>query len=480
MQKNVLNHLILKAKDTMFGQKYLFNQINSYKDFKENVPLQTYEKIYPYIKKSRNGEENILWPGKVKWFARSSGTTNDISKYIPVTKDSLYECHFKAGKDMLSLYQNNFNTKNLYSGKGLMLGGTLSYSKNGASQEGDVSAILLTQFPFWVSYHRVPDIKTAILNDWEEKIDKIINQSINENITNITGVPSWMLIILQKILKKTGKKNILEVWPNLELYMHGGINFKPYQQIFSELIPSKEMNYLEGYNASEGFFGIQDSQEHKGLLLMVNHGVFFEFVLYESYLKGIKEAISLESVEIDKKYVIVISTNGGLWRYIIGDVVKFSSINPFRIEIIGRTQAYINAFGEELMVHNTDKALLKTCQQFQNKALNYTVAPVFLSEKSGKHQWLIEFEKAPYNLEEFTHQLDKNIQEINSDYTAKRSKDLILSKLEIISVKKGVFYNWLEKNNRLGGQYKIPKLSNDRRIIEEIITINNKFSTTSL
>jgi len=468
-QKNVFNYLIKKGASSSFGEEHNFSKIIDYDSFVQNIPVRTYEEFYPYIQRARNREKSVLWPGKVKWFAKSSGTTNSISKYIPVTKESLGNCHFKGGKDMLSLYGNNFPNTDIYNGKGLMLGGTVSYSKEGNFKDGDLSAILLDEFPLWVNYHRVPDIETALMSEWEEKLERIANQAINENITNLTGVPSWMLILLQKILQKSGKKNILEVWPNLELYMHGGINFEPYRKKFTQLIPSAKMNYLEGYNASEGFFGIQDKSSADGLLLMLDYGVFFEFIPMSVYKNGSRETIPLKKVQVNINYAIVISTNGGLWRYLIGDVIKFTSIEPFRLKITGRTKSYINTFGEELIIDNTDTALLETCNFLKCEVKDYTVAPIFIDDKSSGHQWLIEFESPPSDILLFTTELDKNLKQLNSDYAAKRSNNLIISLPEIVCLEKGEFYKWLSKNNRLGGQFKIPRLSNTRKIADEIL-----------
>ena len=353
-QKSVFNYLIKKGRKTKFGNDHNMYKIINYNTFKNQIPVRTYEELYPYIAKIRKGEQSILWPGSVNWFAKSSGTTNNESKYIPITNDSLKNCHFKAGKDMLSIYENNFSKTNIYNGKGLMLGGSISNLENKRFLDGDLSAILLHKFPLWVSYHRVPDINTALMSDWDTKLDEIAKQAVKENITNLTGVPSWMLILLKRILQLSGKNNILELWPNLELYMHGGINFDPYREQFKELIPSDKMNYLEGYNASEGFFAIQDKDPSEGMLLMLNYGVFYEFIPLEKYINGQKDAIDLLQVELNRSYALVITTNGGLWRYLIGDVIQFTNLFPFRIKIVGRTKSYINSFGEELMVHNTD------------------------------------------------------------------------------------------------------------------------------
>tara|TARA_B100000287_G_C20613556_1_gene773035 strand:- start:19 stop:1527 length:1509 start_codon:yes stop_codon:yes gene_type:complete len=470
-QNNTLKSIIKKASNTEFGQEHNFNQIKDYNSFIKNIPVRKYEEMSKYIQKCRDGKKNILWPDKIKWYAKSSGTTNASSKYIPITKDSLFNSHLKAGKDMLSLYENNFPTKNIYNGKGIMLCGSLYKSKKNTFIDGDLSAILVNEFPFWVNYHKIPSTKIALMNNWEKKIEEIVNQSINSNITNLTGVPSWMIIILQRVLHKTKKKNLLEVWPNLELYIHGGINFDPYKKIFEELIPSSKMNYMEGYNASEGFFAIQDENKSKGMLLMLNYGIFYEFIPMSSFKMGERTTISLNDVKKNINYAIVITTNGGLFRYLIGDVIKFISINPHRIIITGRTKNYINTFGEELIIENTDSAIIKTSNKLNCIVREYTVAPIFINKNSGGHEWLIEFEKAPTNINDFKIELDKNLRKLNSDYDAKRYKDIIIKELKINVLRNNEFYKWLKRNNRLGGQFKIPRLSNDRKIINEILNL---------
>ena len=472
-QQIVFENLIKKGKKTKFGKDHKFHDIKDISTFKNNIPLRAYEDIEPYIKKARNNEKNILWPGKVKFFAKSSGTTNNKSKYIPITKDCLSHCHFRSGKDMLSLYENNFPKKNIYNGKGLMLGGSIS--KNLSNKNGDLSAILLDQFPFWVSYHRVPDISTALMKEWDQKLNKIALQAINENITNITGVPSWMLILLKRIVKISGKKNICEVWPNLELYMHGGVNFEPYRSQFDILIPNNKMNYLEGYNASEGFFGLQDLKKSKGLLLLLNNGIFYEFIEISDYNKGIRETIGLNQVRQKVNYVIIITTNAGLWRYIIGDLVCFTTTFPFRIKITGRITSCINSFGEELMVHNTDRAITYCCEKFNCSISDYTVAPIFLDEHCGCHQWLIEFNKKPENLNQFIKEIDISLKKTNSDYEAKRYKNIILQEPKLVVLENNEFYIWLKENNRLGGQFKIPRLSENRELADNIISISRSF-----
>ena len=476
-QKSTFDYLIKNGLKTNFGNDHNLKKITNYNTFKNQIPVRSYEEIYHYIAKIRQGEKNILWPGTVNWFAKSSGTTNNQSKYIPITKDSLKKCHFKAGKDMLSIYENNFSKTNIYNGKGLMLGGSLSKSENRSFLDGDLSAILLHEFPFWVSYHRVPDIHTALMSDWDTKLDKIAKQAIKENITNLTGVPSWMLILLKRILKLSGKNNILELWPNLELYMHGGISFEPYREQFKKLIPSNKMNYLEGYNASEGFFAIQDKDPSDGMLLMLNYGVFYEFIPLEKYLKGQIDAIDLSKVKLNRSYALVVTTNGGLWRYLIGDVIQFTNLYPFRIKIVGRTKSFINSFGEELMVHNTDTAIIKACEKFNCSITNYTIAPIFINKESGAHQWFIEFTKRPVNLNNFIKEVDHQIKQLNSDYKAKRQNNLILTSPKLVVIENNEFYTWLKANNRLGGQYKIPKLCNNRKLAEDLLSIKEKFST---
>lgn len=471
-QKKIFFDLIKQGKNSLFGQDHHFQKINSYVDFCHYVPVRTYEELFPYIDQIRRGKKNILWPGKVKWFAKSSGTTNDRSKYIPISIDSLKKCHFKGGKDMLSLYCTNYPKTNIYNGKGLMIGGSQDYNDYYDFTEGDLSAILMRNFPFWVNIHRTPDLKTALMKDWEKKLHLICKQSIKEDVTNITGVPSWVLIVLNKILKETSSKNILEVWPNLELYMHGGISFGPYKDRFAKIIPMENMNYLEGYNASEGFFGIQDQKNEKDLLLMLDYGIFYEFILFSDYNKGLRDTIPLSNVCIGEIYVLVISTNAGLWRYIIGDTIRFTSINPYRIKIVGRTHSYINAFGEEIMVENAEQALKMCCDKHNCSVDNFIVAPKFNNSGSGFHRWIIEFTSHPNSILKFKSDLDIFLRDINSDYDQKRKNDFVLKELEIIIARDNLFYRWLNNNNRLGGQYKVPRLDNSAKIFNDIMLLN--------
>ena len=473
VQEKVFKNLINKGSSTFFGKKYNFSEILNFSDFSKYVPLHKYEDLFPYINKLRTGKQNILWPDKIKWFAKSSGTTNDKSKYIPISYDSLYECHYKAGKDMLSLYCNNYPDTQIYNGKSLMIGGSQIYNEEYDFCDGDLSAILINNFPFWVSMHRVPDLNTALLSDWERKLNLIVKKSIKENVTNITGVPSWILVLLEKVLEETSAKNIIEVWPNLELYMHGGVHFGPYKSQFHQIIPSDSMNYIEGYNASEGFFAIQDQKDNKDLLLMLDYGIFYEFIDLKDYNKGIEKTIMLSEVLIGEIYVIVISTNSGLWRYIIGDTIRFTSKDPYRIRVVGRTKSYINAFGEELIVENAEDALSICCEQYNCVVENFIVAPMYLNSGSGFHKWIIEFKIPPESIDLFGKELDKTLKTLNSDYEAKRTESLVMKELEIIVARENLFYSWLSKYNRLGGQYKVPRLDHSSKIFSEILDLNN-------
>ena len=466
-QDKVFLKLIQTAKDTKFGIEHSFDKIKNYNDYKEVVPDRKYEELFPYINEIRKGKKNILWPNSIKLFAKSSGTTNAKSKYIPLSYETLSECHFKGGKDMLAIYLKNNPESKIFNGKGIILGGSKEINTNHV--EGDLSAILLENFPFWVNTHRLPDIKTATMKNWNKKLEKITNQSINQNITNLSGVPSWMLILLKNIIKQAGVKKITDIWPNLELYIHGGVNFSPYKNQFNSLISSRKMNYLETYNASEGFFALQDRKDDKDMLLLLDHGVFYEF-------KNIKELnknyISLKEVKTEIDYEIIISTNSGLWRYRIGDIVRFTSTNPYRIIIKGRTKNCINTFGEELMVHNTDQAISSACEKTNCKIVEYTVAPIFFEDTSGGHEWAIEFDKPPKEIDIFNQILDEKLKKINSDYEAKRSDDLIIRKPKITIIKNGIFLNWLKTKNKLGGQNKIVRLSEKRKFIDELKQLN--------
>ena len=475
VQKELLDTLIKNARETEIGKIYDFNSIKNYESFKNRVPIVDYDKIENLINRSRKGEQNIFWPSQIKWFAKSSGTTNSKSKFIPVSNESLEDCHYKAGKDMLSIYFNNNEDSQLLSGKSLRLGGSRELYNDNNTYFGDLSAIIIDNLPFWAELSSTPSHKVSLMSEWESKMKAIIKESIPENVTSLAGVPSWMLVLLNKLIKKTNKNNILEIWPNLEVYFHGGINFNPYKSEYQKLFPDKNFKYYEIYNASEGFFGIQDQNNSDELLLMLDYGIFYEFIPLNSKNEYDEENIvSLEEIELYINYAIVISTNAGLWRYKIGDTIEFTCKNPYRIKVTGRIKHHINAFGEELIIDNAENALSKVLNKTNSEIVDYTAAPIFMENKNeGAHEWMIEFKKNPKNIEEFTFLLDKELKKQNSDYEAKRYKNLTLNFPKINIAKKGLFYNWLKKNNKLGGQHKIPRLSNKRTFIEELKKMNN-------
>ena len=472
-QREILFDLLHKAKDTEWGIKYNFKSISTEADFKKQLPILPYEDFAPYIDRMMQGEKNTSWPGDIKWFARSSGTTNDKSKFIPVSKQSLEDVHFRGVKDVFAIYLKNNPDSKILSGKTLTLGGSHSVNNiNNNSYFGDLSAILIENTPFWSEFYRIPPPEVALIEEFEEKMAKIIEQSKDENVTSLAGVPSWNLVLLRHVLEATGKKNILEVWPNMEVFIHGGIKFDPYREQYKELIPSSSMTYMETYNASEGFFAIQDDPESDDLLLMLDYGIYYEFIPMANFHDESPQALSLEDVEIGENYALVISTNGGLWRYLIGDTVKFTSKIPFKIKITGRTKHFINAFGEELIVDNAEEALKMACSRTQAIVKEYTAGPVFMQEnQKGSHQWIIEFEKEPNDLEHFISVLDVTIKTLNSDYEAKRHKNLTLERPKIIVAKDGLFYEWMKKRGKIGGQNKIPRLANDRKYLDELLEL---------
>ena len=471
VQKELLSKLILRAKKTEIGIQHDFQSIKSYEDFAKRVPIQKYESIEPLIERTRNGEQNIFWPSQIKWFAKSSGTTNAKSKFIPVSDEALEYCHLKAGKDMLCLYINNNEDTKLFTGKGLRLGGSSEVYKDNDSYFGDLSAIIIENMPFWADFSSSPSQQVALMSEWETKMEAIIDETIKEDITSLVGVPSWMLVLLNRVLERTGKDNILEVWPNLEVYFHGGVNFNPYREQYKKLIPKANFKYYETYNASEGFFAIQDRNGSKELLLMLDYGIFYEFIPMSEYKGENSKAISLSEVKKGIDYALVITTNAGLWRYLIGDTIRFTSLDPYRIKITGRTKHYINVFGEELNIENVEDALKMTCEKTNALVKDYTVAPIFMKDKnSGGHEWVIEFAKAPKSMSYFTEILDNALKAINSDYEAKRYNNMTLNMPKIHVAKEGLFYDWLKKNGKLGGQHKVPRLSNERDILEDILT----------
>ena len=470
VQQEVLRKLVVYSIDTKIGKKFEFKTIRHYNDFKERVPIVAYEDIYEDIERNRKGEQNIFWRTPIKWFAKSSGTTNAKSKFIPISFESLDDCHYKAGKDMLSLYFNNNINSQLLIGKCLRLGGSKDIYENNNSYYGDLSAIMIDNLPFWAELSSTPSSKVSLISEWEKKVRAIINESINQNVTSFAGVPSWMLSLLQEVIQQTGKDNILEIWENSEVYFHGGVSFDPYRNLYKNLFPSKDFKYFEIFNASEGFFAIQDQNNSSELLLMLDYGIFYEFIPTS---KSEQDIISLADVKLNVNYAMVITTNSGLWRYKIGDTIKFTCLNPFRIKVTGRTKHFINVFGEELVVENAEKALSKTCELTKCDITNYTVGPIFMGSKTkGSHEWLIEFEKKPDDINKFMEILDLNLQRLNSDYEAKRYKNSTLEIPKLQVARKNLFYDWLASKNKLGGQNKIPRLSNSREYLDELIKLN--------
>jgi hypothetical protein len=475
IQEEILFNLLNKAKNTEWGKKYGYVDTKYWNQYRERVPISRYEQIEPYIQRMIIGENNILWPGEMKWFAKSSGTTNAKSKFIPVSKDSLDLCHFRGGKDVIAIYYRNFPEASLHSGKSLTLGG--SHQINNLSTNsyyGDLSAIMIENLPFWTDFHRTPPTEIALIEEFDEKIRQITKTSIQENVTSFAGVPSWLLVLLNYVLEYTGKSNILEVWPNLELFIHGGISFDPYTEQYKKLVPSKKMHYMETYNASEGFFAIQDNPASKDLLLMLDYGIFFEFVPLSEAGNEFPDTLPIWEVETGINYAMIISTNGGLWRYMIGDTIMFTSKNPYKLRITGRTKHFINAFGEEIIIDNADKAINRACTSTGAIISEYTAGPVFMSEsqKKGAHQWLIEFTVKPDDPEKFTDILDLTLQELNSDYEAKRHNNATLERPHILSVAAGTFIQWMRQRGKMGGQNKVPRLSNTREYLDDLIRIN--------
>ncbi len=477
VQSELLQNLLLSARHTEFGQRYDFRSIETYEQYSNRVPVHTYEQFYPYIERLLKGEQNILWPSEVKWFSKSSGTTNARSKFIPVTPEALDNCHFKGGKDLLSIYINNYPETKIFDGKGLGVGGSHQVNDldpTASSFYGDVSAVIMQNLPVWAEFIRTPSLQTALMNSWEEKIERMAQEVSKVNVTQIAGVPTWTVLLIQRIVELQGKKNILEVWPSLEVFFHGAVAFGPYRSLFKSLIPSEGMHYWETYNASEGFFGIQDQKDSEELLLMLDYGIYYEFIPVDEIDKENPRALSLEQVELSKNYAMLITTNAGLWRYNIGDTIKFTSKNPYRIKISGRTKHFINAFGEELIVENAEQGIAKACEQTGAIIDNFTAAPIYLQEgKKGGHEWVIEFRKKPDDLGVFTNILDKTLRSINSDYDAKRAKDLALIAPVVHSAPEGTFYNWMKKRGKLGGQNKVPRLSNTREYVEDLLTMIN-------
>ena len=470
VQQELLQHLVSFSKDTEVGRAYDFKSIRTYEDFAERLPINSYESIAPMIERARKGEQNLFWPTQIKWFAKSSGTTNAKSKFIPVSNEALEDCHYKSSKDLLCLYLNNNENSQLFTGKSLRLGGSKELYEDNGTFFGDLSAILIDNMPLWAEYSSTPSSKVSLMSEWESKLEAIIEESIRENVTSLAGVPSWMLVLLNNVMEKTGKNHLFEIWENLEVYFHGGVSFVPYREQYRKLLPRSRFNYYETYNASEGFFGIQDRNNSEELLLMLDYGIFYEFIPMDTYGNGAERAIPIWEVAVGVNYAMVISTNAGLWRYKIGDTVRFTSLDPFRIRITGRTKHHINAFGEELIIENAEAALQQVCLKTGAEIKDYTVAPIFMkTNEKGAHEWMIEFRKEPDDLGYFTEVLDNALKSLNSDYEAKRYNNITLKKPEVHVARENLFYDWLKTKNKLGGQHKIPRLSNNREYLEELL-----------
>jgi hypothetical protein len=472
-QREVLQQLVTDAQYTEFGKKHNFTRTFRIRDLKEQVPIQTYESLEPYIGRMMEGEDNLLWNTPVSWFAKSSGTTAARSKFIPVSKESLDQNHYMASKDVLTLYYQHYPDSDLLTGKGLVIGGSHQIAQiNEDINYGDLSAVLLQNAPFWGQWLRTPELSVALMDDWESKIERLARETVIENVTSISGVPTWTLVLMRHILAITGKGCMAEVWPNLELYFHGGVSFTPYRHQFEQLM-GQPIRYLEMYNASEGFFAAQSKAGEPGMLLFVQHGIFYEFMPVEEYGAANPRTIGLRDVEIGKNYALVISTNGGLWRYLVGDTIQFTTLYPFRIKVTGRLRHFINAFGEEVIVENTDKAIAMASIQTCARVKDYTAAPVYFADgANGCHEWAIEFDQLPDNLDEFAQALDEALRLVNSDYDAKRHKDIALRRLMLHAVPAETFHEWLRNKGKLGGQHKVPRLSNERGTLEEILLLS--------
>lgn len=471
-QRGVLQDLVTAAQYTAFGKKYNFSRTFTLKDFKKNVPIHEYDDMQPYIMRMMEGEENVLWNTPVNWFAKSSGTTSDKSKFIPISEESLQDNHYQANKDVLSNYYQNFPGSDLLTGKGLVIGGSHQINKiNDDIQYGDLSAVLMQNTPFWGQWLRTPELSIALMDEWENKIEQLAHATADENVTSLAGVPTWTLILLKRILELKGADHIKQVWPNLELYINGGVSFVPYREQFEKIIGAP-INYLEVYNASEGFFAAQESPDDDGMTLFTEHAIFYEFMPVEEYRKSNPITLGLAQVQLNTNYAIIISTTGGLWRYLVGDTVRFTSLNPYRIVVTGRLKHYMNAFGEEVIVDNSDRAIAVASQKTGSIVSDYTAAPLFFTENSnGAHEWLIEFDKEPESLDVFTRELDTALKDTNSDYEAKRYKNIALRLPVVRMLPKGSFNRWLRSKGKMGGQHKVPRLCNERKFVEEILSM---------
>lgn len=474
VQRDTLQQLLSVAADTEYGQKYNFQTILTAEQYRERLPIVHYEEIRELVKRTMEGEQKLLWPENISWFAKSSGTTGTKSKFLPISPTSLEDCHFRGGKDVVAIFNKLNPEAQVFSGKTLALGGSSEVSQDNPNcRHGDLSAILISNTPFWANMIKTPDSSIMLMSEWEEKIEKICETTINEDVRCLAGVPSWFLTLINKILEKTGKENLHEVWPNLELFIHGGVSFIPYREQYKRLLPDPKMKYMETYNASEGFFGLQDDLDDPSMLLMLDYGVYYEFMPMEEVHKQNPRTLMLQEVETGVNYALIITTNGGLWRYMIGDTIMFTSLKPYKFKITGRTKFFINAFGEELIIDNVTEALRHACEKTDSNIFEFTAAPVFMNErKKGAHEWLIEFKKAPADMEQFADILDAELQKLNSDYEAKRRSSL--ERLIIHTARPNLFNQWLKGKGKLGGQNKVPRLWNDRTHIDELLTLNNQ------
>ena len=473
VQRELLFNLLKTAKNTEFGKQYGFESIKTYHDFANRIPVRTYEEIEPFITRSRKGESNIYWPSDVKWFAKSSGTTNAKSKFIPVSSQSLEDCHYAASKDLLCMYLNNNENSQLFKGKGLRLGGSKQLYEESGTYYGDLSAILIDNMPFWAEFSSTPSNEVSLMGDWETKMKAIVAETLNENVTSLAGVPSWMLVLLNEVLAQHKVATIDEIWQNLEVYFHGGVSFAPYRDQYKKILPA-DCKYYEIYNASEGFFALQDQNNSNELLLMLDYGIFYEFIDMDTHNSSSQKIVPLNEVELGKNYALVITTNGGLWRYKVGDTVRFTNLNPYRIKVTGRTKHHINVFGEELIIENTEEALCRVCKTTGAEVKEYSVAPIFMKgNKKGAHEWMVEFKKRPENIKEFSKLLDLELQMLNSDYEAKRNHNITLNPLVFHEARTNLFYDWLKSKDKLGGQHKVPRLSNSRHYLDELIHQNS-------
>jgi hypothetical protein len=472
-QARVFRNLIERGRETAWGRAHGFADLRSPEQFRQQIPVSTYEQLFPWIERAIQGEADVLWPGRVSWFAKSSGTTNDRSKYIPVTADALEFCHYSAGQDMLSVYLHNQPDSKLFTGKSLSIGGSHAPSPfNSQARVGDVSAVILENLPPFFEMVRAPRKEVALIPSWEDKLGAMAREVDHENITALVGVPTWTIALIRHLIETRRLSSILDLWPNLELYVHGGVSFEPYRNQFQSVIPSRSMRYLDCYNASEGFFAFQAGAEDRDMLLLLDYGIYYEFIPVEALDEAQPRACELGEVELGRNYALLISTNAGLWRYLIGDTVMFTSLRPYKIRVTGRTKQYINVFGEELMVDNAEQAITAAAAATHAEIVNYTAGPIFPeSGAHGGHEWLIEFSVMPDSLESFGQQLDAVLKSLNSDYEAKRAGGLAIGAPLIRALPEGTFYQWMKQRGKLGGQHKVPRLSNERRYIEEILAL---------